>query len=198
MNSFTSDHLRTRPLNRAAGVTALVLGGLAALATVAHLAQTMWMIAQGRVGASSLEFVDGGVMVTSKLNPAEIAVESVISAFVGDVTILIVIGVVSAIAVALVRDRPFGRRTPLAVALAGLAVTLGGSVSAAFSSIAARRDRAALDGLLGGSPSDGPLDLTLGILTVSLLPGAAGLTIVFLAVVFSRGAKLQRDMDGLV
>lgn len=194
----TSDHPRTRALNRAAGTTALVVGGLAALATVGHLAQTVWIIAQGRVGASSVEVVDGGVMVTSRLNPGDVSVEAVIAALVGDVTILLVIGVVSAIAIALVRDRPFSHRTPLAVAVAGFAVAIGGSISAVFSSVAARRDRTLLDQLAGVSPPDGPLDVSLGILTLSLLPIAAGLTIVFIAVVFSRGAELQRATEGLV
>ncbi|MFN4001653.1 hypothetical protein [Microcella sp.] len=195
---IAADQPRTRALNRAAGTTALIAGGLAALVTVAHLAQTVWTIAQGRVGTASVEIVDGGVMVTSMLNPGDVSVEAVIAALVGDVTILIVIGVVSSIAVALVRDRPFGRRTPRAVAVAGFAVAIGGSISAVFSSVAARRDRTLLDQIAGVSAPDGPLDVSLGILTVSLLPIAAGLTIVFIAVVFARGTELQRATEGLV
>lgn len=178
---------------RVAGFIALALGAAVAGATASHVVQMISTIAAGRVADSSVDIDDGALVATRYANGGTVSAGDVIAGLVSDATIFGVVALVAVIGISLVRGRPFGSRMPVAVALTGALIAVGGTVSATLASFGDRGPS-----LPGGDSISAPLELPLGFVTISLLPLAAGLTIILLAFVFRSGVRLQHDTDGLV
>lgn len=186
-----------RTSERIAGIAALALSAAVGVATLAHTGFLLHVLASGRVADTDVQVRDGVVIVSEMYEADSIAAGTATSGLVSDATILAVAVLVAVIGVGLVRSRPFGRRLPFWVGAAGVIVAVGGTVGAAIGAATDRRVQALASQLSGGLLPQ-PLELPLGILTLPLLPLAAGLTIVLVAFVFRAGTRLQRDTEGLV
>lgn len=186
-----------RTSERVAGVAGLVLAAFVGLATVAHAGVLLQVLASGRVADTDVQVRDGVVVVSEMYEPDSVAAGTVASGLVSDATILAVAALVAVIGIGLLRARPFGRRLPFWVGAVGIIVAVGGTLGAAIGAATDRRVQSLASQLSGGMLPR-PLELPLGILTLPLLPLAAGLTILLLAFVFRAGTRLQRDTDGLV
>ncbi len=183
---------------RVAGVLALTLGALVGIATIAHVAQFVIIVARGRIAETTFEVRDGMIIYGQQVGPGGVTLETVVAGFVTDATILAVVALLIVIGSSLVRGAPFGNRTTAAVAATGVVIAVGGTLAAAISSFADRHNASLLPYFTGGAVP-GPLEVpVLSLVTVSLLPLVAGLTIVMLAFVFRAGARIQRDTQGLV
>ena len=179
---------------RIAGTATLALAAVVAAVSVGHLVQTIALVVSGNVAPTSVESGDGALVVTQSASGGAVTLATAVSSIISDVTILGVLALAAAIGISLVRGRPFGPRITTAVTAAGIAVAVGGTLSAAIASFGNGQPI----GSTRGEPLSGALDIPLGFLTISLLPLAAGLMIVLLGFIFRAGSRLQRDTEGLV
>jgi hypothetical protein len=183
---------------RVAGAVALALSAVVGIATIAHVVQLATIVARGRLAQTTFEVRDGVAIYGEMIGPGGVTLEAVVAGFVTDATILAVVALLIVIGSSLVRGAPFGGRTTAAVAATGAVIAVGGTVAAAISSFADRHNASLLPYFTGGAVP-GALEVPLlSLVTVSLLPLVAGLTIVMLAFVFGAGARIQRDTRGLV
>ena len=176
---------------RTAGTLAVALAAAVAILTLGHLVYAVWLIGTNRLAESFFEFDDGVLIYTELANPAGVTALADVAAIIADLTILAVAALVVIIGLSLIHGRPFNRRMPLAVTLVGIAIAVGGTISEVLGAIGRHAPTSRVE------PGN-PLDLAVGYFSVSLLPLAAGLAIVVLAVVFRHGSQMQRDTEGLV